>query len=358
MTSDHIKSLLTSPFRLRALTLLGIAIGLLLAGAAAGIYFGRVAATPPSTAQVQILGWVNQLSDAELTPGRHLAQQRLEAAGQASVGPLVSALHSPDPTLRRNSAEMLGFVRSSLALDALVNAMTSDPVPAVRARSAWALGELNDLRAVAPLEQATVLDGNSQVRQEASGSLQALRFYLPQLESKDRSRASAFAVAPGDHNLVYLADFNQLWVSYDGGATWALTAKSLPSRITSLAISQPNANAVYAGTESMGLYKSTDGGTTWSPVNTGLGLDPGVRLSITALAIDPLHPERVYAARGVWLGTSHATIQPLDVMLSTDGGKTWENVNLPATDSVIARLVITNNRLYASSRDQVVSVGI
>ncbi|MGB8648769.1 MAG: HEAT repeat domain-containing protein [Anaerolineae bacterium] len=349
---------MTSLLRLRALTFLGIAIGLVLAGAAVGAFFGRVAATPPSGAEVQIRGWVNQLSNAQLTPARHLAQQRLEAAGPASVNPLIGALHSPDAILRRNAAEMLGFVRSPLALDALVSAMSQDPVAAVRARSAWALGELNDLRAVAPLEQALVLDQDLQVRQEASASLDALRYYLPQPAGGDQNRASAFAVAPSDQNLVYLADFNQLWVSHDSGTTWGLTARNLPSRISSLAISPANADTVYAGTESMGLYKSTDGGATWSPVNTGLGLDPGVRLSVTALAIDPLHPERVYAARGVWIGITHANLLPVEVMLSTDGGMTWQSVNLPVPRAVITRLVITRNRLYASSRDQVISVGM
>jgi hypothetical protein len=253
---------------------------------------------------------------------------------------------------------MLGFVRSPLALDALVSAMSQDPVAAVRARSAWALGELNDLRAIDPLEQASVLDQDLQVRQEASGSLDALRSYLPQPAGKDPSRVSPFAVAPGDQNLVYLADFDRLWVSHDGGTTWGLTARSLPSRITSLAISPANANTVYAGTESMGLYKSTDGGTTWVPVNAGLGLNPGVRLTVTAITIDPHVPNRVYAARGVWLGTSDANLTPMGVMLSIDGGATWQTVNLPSTGGAITRLVINGNTLYGSWRDQIVSIAI
>ncbi len=358
MSRKNISSFSDRLLRGRALTLLGIGIGLVLAAAAITLYFVRVAATPPSAAEVQIRGWVNQLSDEQLTPARHLAQQRLEESGPAVVDPLISALHSPDATLRRNSAEMLGFVRSPRALEALVSAMDHDPVAAVRARSAWALGELNVLRAIGPLERASVLDQDLQVRQEASASLDALRVYLAQPAGKDERMVSAFAVAPDNANLVYLAEFNQLWVSHDGGTTWNPTARSLPSRMITLAISPASANTIYAGTESMGLYKSTDGGTTWTAMNRGLGLDPGVRLSITALAIDPDQPDRIYAARGVWLGTSPASLTPTGVLLSMDGGATWQSVNLPATDEAITRLVINGNNLYASWRDKVVSIGI
>jgi HEAT repeat protein/sortilin (neurotensin receptor 3) len=357
MARNDTGSPLNSLLRRRALTLLGIVIGLVFAGVAMGIYSIRAAATPPSAAEVQIRGWVNQLSDEQLTPARHIAQQRLEEAGSASVNPLMAALHSPSATLRRNSAEMLGFVRSSRALDDLASALSQDPVAAVRARSAWALGELNDLRAIGALELASVLDQDLQVRQEASASLDALRAHLARSAGKDQGLISVFAAAPGARNLVYLADFDQLWVSRDGGGTWSLTAESLPSRITSLAISPASADTVYAGTESMGLYRSTDGGATWSPMNSGLGLDPGMRLSITALAIDPLQPDHIYAALGMWIGTSHASLVPMGVMLSVDGGASWQSMSLPATGAAIARLVISGNTLYAISRDRVLSIG-
>jgi hypothetical protein len=353
MLANDISSHSSLP-RPRALTLLGIVIGLVFAVAAIGFYFIGATATPPSAAELQIRGWVNQLSDEQLTPARHLAQQRLEKAGSASVDPLIGALHSPNATLRRNSAEMLGFVRSPRALDALVSAMSQDPVAAVRARSAWALGELNDLRAINPLERASVLDQDLKVRQEASASLDALRVHLAYFAGRDPGLVGALAVAPGSQNMVYLADFNQLWVSHDGGGTWYPVAARLPSRITALAVSPASANTIYEGTESMGLYRSTDGGTTWTTLNNGLGLDPGVRLSVTALAIDPQQPDRIYAARGVWIGTSQASLAPMAVMSSVDGGGIWQSANLPVTDAAITRLVISGNMLYGSWDDQVV----
>ncbi len=63
-------------------------------------------------------------------------------------------------------------------------------------------------------------------------------------------------------------------------------------------------NVLYVGAEFDGVFKSTDGGETWLPVN--LGLD-GVR--VTGLAIDPVDPNVLYA------GTSES------VYKTTTGGE-------------------------------------
>ena len=189
-------------------------------------------------------------------------------------------------------------------------------------------------------------------------SLDALRVALARAAGKNERLVGAFAIAPRAPNVVYLAEFNQLAISRDGGKTWNAVAGTTSSRVSALAISSANPDIIYAGTESLDLYKSTDGGTTWVAMNQGLGLAPGVRLSVTALAIDPQNPARVYAARGAWVGTSAASLLPLGVMLSVDGGASWQNVNLPATQAAVTRLVISDNHLYAATPDQVVSIRI
>ena len=47
---------------------------------------------------------------------------------------------------------------------------------------------------------------------------------------------------------------------------------------------------LYAGTWGGGVFKSTDGGGNWSPLNTGL-----TNLWVQALAIDPVTPSTLYA---------------------------------------------------------------
>ncbi len=335
------------------IALLGVLIALALIALGFGLYSANADSIGENAAGAQVQRLVNQLSDDQLTPARHLAQQHLEAAGPAAVDPLIAALQSPSATLRRNSAEMLGFVASPRALDALNGVMATDPVPTVRSRAAWALGELNDVRAVSALERASVLDSNLQVRQEALGSLRALLSHLALAAGKNERLVSAFAVAPGQPDVVYLAEFNQLSISRDGGKTWNMLAGTTPSRVVALAVSPVSPDVIYAGTESMGLYKSTDGGATWFAMNQGLGFEPGVRLSVTAIAVDPQNPDNAFVARGAWAGTSHASFLPLGVVQSLDKGQTWKSVDL-GTNQAISRLVIVNHKLYALSGDRLV----
>ncbi len=342
----------------RRLTLLGVGIALVLIVIAGAIYFVNATATPPSAADARLRTLVNQLNDPHLTAERHRAQEQLEQAGPAAVAPLTDALHSPNATLRQNSTEMLGWIASPRALDALVSTLKTDSAPAVRARAAWSLGELNDPRVIAPLERAAMLDSDPQVRQEAVASLDAERSRFAMAAGKDPQLVSAFAVAPSAPNVVYLAALNQLTLSRDGGKTGTALAATTPSRVTALAVSPANSSVLYAGTEALGLYKSTDGGTTWVAINQGLGLQPGVRLTVTALAVDPQNADHVYAARGVWIGGTDASLTPLGVAQSTDGGATWQDVSFPATRGAINRLLIDSNKLYASTPNQVVSVGI
>ena len=60
-------------------------------------------------------------------------------------------------------------------------------------------------------------------------------------------------------------------------------------RITSLMIAPRNSNLLYA-TSNKGVFKTTDGGASWSVVNSGL-----TTLSLTLLAIDPQNTNTVYA---------------------------------------------------------------
>ena len=51
-----------------------------------------------------------------------------------------------------------------------------------------------------------------------------------------------------------------------------------------------NAEVVYAGSQSSGIFRSNDGGATWNTVNNGLKA-----IDIRAIVIDPNSPERIYA---------------------------------------------------------------
>jgi len=60
--------------------------------------------------------------------------------------------------------------------------------------------------------------------------------------------------------------------------------------IQALAVDPSNPTTVYVGTGA-GVFKSVDGGDSWSALNTGL-----TSTAIRALAVDPAAPSTVYAA--------------------------------------------------------------
>src|SRR6266571_4356974 len=71
--------------------------------------------------------------------------------------------------------------------------------------------------------------------------------------------------------------------------------------VQALALDPTTPTTVYAGTRGGGVFKSTNGGNSWSAVNTGLP-----DLEIFALALDPTTPTTVYAGtvHGVFKSTN------------------------------------------------------
>ncbi len=64
-------------------------------------------------------------------------------------------------------------------------------------------------------------------------------------------------------------------------------------RVTAIAIDPTNENIVYVGAAQGGVYRTTDGGTTWTPL-----MDSAQSLSIGAITIDPLNHDTVFVGTG------------------------------------------------------------
>ena len=73
------------------------------------------------------------------------------------------------------------------------------------------------------------------------------------------------------------------------------TSISLPvsGRITTIAVHPTNENILYVGAAQGGLYRSLDGGTTWTAL-----MDDSLSLAIGSVAIDPLDPTTVFVGTG------------------------------------------------------------
>jgi autotransporter-associated beta strand protein len=118
-------------------------------------------------------------------------------------------------------------------------------------------------------------------------------------------------------------------VSMDGGATWALqNASGAFDRlaVSKIAVNPQNPLTVYAAlayagsngssASNTGIWKSTDGGTTWTNTTANAGLTAGV--SWSDVAIDPVNPAVLYAAVGAFRGNATN-----GVYVSTNAGATW-----------------------------------
>ncbi len=139
---------------------------------------------------------------------------------------------------------------------------------------------------------------------------------------------AATGVAGDERTFYFGAVGGGLWKTTDGGTVWKPIFDGQPvASIGAVAVAPSNPNILYAGTGEAdmrsdicfgnGVYKSTDGGKTWSSV--------GLRDSqqIGRVVIDPHNPEIVYVAA---LGHAYAPNPERGVYRSTDGGATWSHV--------------------------------
>lgn len=329
---------------------LGVALVL---GALAAFLVLSASASAPLAADVRMRGLIDDLGADRLTAQRHAAQRELEAAGESAVPALTVALRSDNWILRRNAADLLGYIASPTSAPALMQALNSDTVPDVRRNAAYSLGELEGTAAANGLQAAAVLDHSSTVRAAAEDALARIKSRLALAAGVNEQKVNAFAVATQNSNTVYLVAGRDLLVSRDGGQTWDNRAGALPSLATTLAISPADDQVVYAGVDSLGLFKSADGGHTWQALNQGLPVTAGARFVITALTIDPQDAQHIIAAAGVWLGSTRLEFHPLGLMHSRSGGLAWETLQAGTGDAPVTRLLVQNNKLYGIAQDRV-----
>jgi photosystem II stability/assembly factor-like uncharacterized protein len=109
----------------------------------------------------------------------------------------------------------------------------------------------------------------------------------------------------------YLGPSYGMFKSTDGGSTWTEINGGLEDadrNINCIAVHPADENTVYIGTFLDGVFKSTDGGETWLAASNGLMSE-----DIRSLAIDPDDPDIIYAGLGNGVG----------LYKSTDGGQNW-----------------------------------
>jgi photosystem II stability/assembly factor-like uncharacterized protein len=104
----------------------------------------------------------------------------------------------------------------------------------------------------------------------------------------------ALAIDPATPQTIYAGTGSGVYTSTNGGTTWNAMSSGLPTTLVStLAIDPATPQTIYAGTVGDGVFKSTNGGTSWAAVNSGVS-----STNPSALAIDPTTPQTVYAGTG------------------------------------------------------------
>ncbi|HET7216600.1 MAG TPA: hypothetical protein VFJ02_01070 [Vicinamibacterales bacterium] len=171
------------------------------------------------------------------------------------------------------------------------------------------------------------------------------------------------AIDPKDSNILWLgtgennsqrsAHFGDgIYKSTDAGKTWKRMGLETSEHIGDVVIDPRNTNVVYVASQGplfsdggeRGLYKTTDGGATWTAVLT-ISKDTG----ISDIVLDPRNPDVIFASayqRRRHVGQMIGGGPEGGIFKSTNGGKSWTKLTkgLPAGDMGRAGLAIDGRK--------------
>ncbi len=230
-------------------------------------------------------------------------------------------------------------------LSALVDSETTSGLGARNIGSAAMSGRVAAVAAVHEGDRLTIYVGS------ASGgvwkSMNGGTTFKPVFDKEDVQSIGAVAIDPKDPRTVW-AGTGESWVrnsvslgdgiykTTDGGETWTNMGLRDSERIAKILIDPVNTNTVYAcvpgklwsDSNDRGVYKTTDGGKTWSKVLAGSNASTGCSM----MTMDTSAPNTLYAGmwdfrRTGWTfrsgGEGPDAPSGSGLFRSTDGGATW-----------------------------------
>ena len=137
--------------------------------------------------------------------------------------------------------------------------------------------------------------------------------------------------------------------STDRGNNWTQINNGLNSLETNVLAVDPNdSDVLYLGTDDDGIYKSINGGENWEK------LIPSASFGVGDIVVDPQNSDNVYMGTVDYfrLSESRGVLGDFGVYKSTDGGTTWEEFNLGLNHLGVFSLELSeeNRILYAGTR--------
>jgi photosystem II stability/assembly factor-like uncharacterized protein len=120
------------------------------------------------------------------------------------------------------------------------------------------------------------------------------------------------AVDPTDAQTAYIATFQGVFRTNDGGQSWESLYTPTEGFSRVVAVNPSDPQHIVVGIEQIGAYVSTDGGITWEEGIAGLEVNGSLR----DIVFDPTNPQVVYASDLL-----------SGMFRSADGGRTWERIN-------------------------------
>ncbi len=199
------------------------------------------------------------------------------------------------------------------------------------------------------------------------------RTWTPIFDGQPTQSIGALAVAPSDPNVLYVGSGEGLqrpdlsvgdgmYKSTDGGKTWKHLGLTDGRQIGAILVDPGDANRLfvavlghpYGPNAERGVYRSTDGGTTFEKV-----LYRDADTGAIDLAFDPANSRTVYAVlwaarQGPWEYDNSYSGPGSGLFRSTDGGTTWQPIGqgLPTAAEGLARMGIgvapsDGRRIYA-----------
>ncbi|HEY0369362.1 MAG TPA: hypothetical protein VGC85_07175 [Chthoniobacterales bacterium] len=175
----------------------------------------------------------------------------------------------------------------------------------------------------------------------------------PIFDKESALSIGAIAVAPSDSDIVYVGTGeandrnssewgNGVYRSTDGGGTWTNTGLKDSRAIARIIVNPKDPNVAYAAAMGnlwadggdRGLYKTNDGGKTWKPILQANG-HAAARTGCGDVILDPANPEIVYAVlyarqRTPWSFTYGPALTDGEdvggIYKSTNGGAAWKKL--------------------------------